>query len=388
MYKRILTISLLVIFVSIANAVTPSFRFIGDFWYDPFFYEPQYNMYSDAFNGSIMGGVKIDKFTIGLEIQNNYFSVTGQNTTNNLIGAWNITRASLLMYYKPVKWFELRTGMGGALLLSSFNYNNTGFISYVQGGLSFTLDNTFFPPWKYLSIAVVNRFDLFFPNNDSSIHAQYNNQLLPYYYGGIRLNFHPYFDWISLYIECGGMPWVYNSYPVSVKTGMFVWGAGISIDMTFPDLAKQLSKKRILYIEMHNEMRENNISKRNALIIDKIKTAKKGDTITFSNIIFYPDSDKIKEDSFPVLDTIASVLLKHPKIEIEIIGYTNSVGLPEEELKLSVNRAVQVAQYLSRHGIATQRMRVAGRGGITTQDKNIDEANRRVEILILKTSSK
>ena len=69
--------------------------------------------------------------------------------------------------------------------------------------------------------------------------------------------------------------------------------------------------------------------------IEELKEAKQGDVVTFSDIIFYPDIDTIKEASYPVLDRIAEVLNDRKEISINIEGYTNSTGDPKAELILS-----------------------------------------------------
>ena len=85
------------------------------------------------------------------------------------------------------------------------------------------------------------------------------------------------------------------------------------------------------------------------------------------------------------MDKIARVLKERNDIIIEIGGYTNATGNPEEELKLSVARAMKVALYLAKKGVAANRIKAAGYGALSLKHVAIVEANRRVEIKILKT---
>ena len=64
------------------------------------------------------------------------------------------------------------------------------------------------------------------------------------------------------------------------------------------------------------------------------------------NVIFYPDSDKIKADSFSELDKIADALKERSNIIVEIIGHTNDTNNPVPELALSKKRAEMVRNYL------------------------------------------
>lgn len=118
--------------------------------------------------------------------------------------------------------------------------------------------------------------------------------------------------------------------------------------------------------------------------IEELKKAKEGDIITFNNIIFYPNSDKIKSESLDVINEIATVLKERINIKIEIIGHTNDVNEPAGELELSKKRAQMVQQYLINLGINPNRMKAYGYGSLYTKTNTIEEANRKVEIKISK----
>lgn len=152
---------------------------------------------------------------------------------------------------------------------------------------------------------------------------------------------------------------------------------------------KSSNKKSFEYIEkdlMVNKeektTRKDNIE--NNEKIEELKRAKEGDIITFNNIIFFPDSDKIKPESLPLIQDIAKVLLERNDINIEIIGHTNDVNNPAGELELSKKRAQMVQKYLMDLGITAKRMKSYGYGSLYTKTNTIEESNRKVEIKITK----
>ena len=75
-----------------------------------------------------------------------------------------------------------------------------------------------------------------------------------------------------------------------------------------------------------------------------------GDTIRLvmpGNITFALDSDRIDRGFYPVLNSVAKVLVKFEKTEITVDGFTDSSGSFEYNQQLSERRAAQVGEYLS-----------------------------------------
>jgi len=365
------------------------FRLIADFWSNPFFYENKYKMYGVSINGSIMCGARIKKFTVGGEVFENYFSLTSQNKTNKLVGAWNIVRGTVNGYFTPIDWFELKWGIGGAWYSSSFDIDNTRIFGKDDGGISLVL-NAMFRPWKYIRLDIINSLDIFINQNSAT----------PYYIGGVRLGFYPFIEILTLYLEATGIPWVYNGDPVEIRSGMFLWGAGIALDISFPykfnyvkrDKTKKVrivKKEKVINIK-EEKMEEPKVLekieiKKGINKIEELRKARSGDVVIFSNIIFYPNSNDFKEESLPELDAIAGVLLERSDIKVEIRGHTNYTGDPRGELNLSKSRAGKVRRYMISKGVNPNRMKILGYGGLYTENENIVEANRRVEIKVLST---
>lgn len=105
----------------------------------------------------------------------------------------------------------------------------------------------------------------------------------------------------------------------------------------------------------------------------------------------YFDSGKatIKPESLPALKMLAQLIGEKPGDRFEIAGHTDSQGDENNNLKLSVQRAQAVIQWLSDNGSQVQGLTPAGYGETMPVAGNDTEAgralNRRVEVKILQT---
>jgi outer membrane protein OmpA-like peptidoglycan-associated protein len=89
------------------------------------------------------------------------------------------------------------------------------------------------------------------------------------------------------------------------------------------------------------------------------------------------------------LETIYSLLINAEEAKVSIVGYTDNVGNPDSNLRLSKDRAASVQNYLVNKGIPRNRFQlVDGRGDSNPVDTNDTAAgkanNRRCEIQLLK----
>lgn len=106
-------------------------------------------------------------------------------------------------------------------------------------------------------------------------------------------------------------------------------------------------------------------------------------------IHFEFDKDKIKPESFPILDAVAEILSQNPQVRIEVQGHTDGKGSAPYNKKLSDRRAAAVMKYLVAKGIDTSRLNSCGYGlERPVQTNKTDQGralNRRVQFVKITT---
>jgi outer membrane protein OmpA-like peptidoglycan-associated protein len=113
--------------------------------------------------------------------------------------------------------------------------------------------------------------------------------------------------------------------------------------------------------------------------------AKEGRSVIYG-IYFDFASDRIKEESEPVLAEIAQVLRENPTWNLNVEGHTDSIGGDTYNLDLSRRRSAAVKQALtSRYKIGLDRLQTSGFGASRPKDRNDTmegrARNRRVELV-------
>ena len=113
--------------------------------------------------------------------------------------------------------------------------------------------------------------------------------------------------------------------------------------------------------------------------------AKEGRSIIYG-IYFDFASDRIKEESEPVLSEIAQVLRANPTWNLNVEGHTDSIGGDTYNLDLSRRRSASVKQALTtRYKIDLNRLQTSGYGASRPKDRNDTmegrARNRRVELV-------
>ncbi len=108
--------------------------------------------------------------------------------------------------------------------------------------------------------------------------------------------------------------------------------------------------------------------------------------VALPQVQFEQSSYILLPQSFPELDKLVHTLQANPEWRIELIGHTDNVGDPRINQTLSEYRARVVMNYLTRHGIAENRLSAKGYGGSRPVADNATEAdrakNRRVEFVL------
>lgn len=116
------------------------------------------------------------------------------------------------------------------------------------------------------------------------------------------------------------------------------------------------------------------------------KQTERGMVVTLGDVLFDTGSATLRRSSGNNLDRLASFLEQYPDHRVLIEGHTDNVGSKDSNQKLSLRRAEAVKLHLTRSGVASQRLTVAGLGlqrAIASNDTAAGrQQNRRVEVVI------
>ncbi len=109
--------------------------------------------------------------------------------------------------------------------------------------------------------------------------------------------------------------------------------------------------------------------------------------IVLNNIFFETGSSSLLPTSQNELNRLYDLLVANPSMVIQINGHTDNVGQPEDNQKLSEERAKAVYQYLSSKGIDEKRLSYKGFGASRPVAENDSvegrRKNRRTEFVII-----
>jgi OOP family OmpA-OmpF porin len=111
------------------------------------------------------------------------------------------------------------------------------------------------------------------------------------------------------------------------------------------------------------------------------------DVIQLPGVNFGSSSDLLLPGTEAVLENAAATLNKHPTLQIEVAGHTDSDGPADANYGLSERRAKTVRDYLIRFGVDAKRLTVQGYGESQPISENETirgrATNRRVELRIV-----
>ncbi|HUL94822.1 MAG TPA: OmpA family protein [Usitatibacter sp.] len=111
----------------------------------------------------------------------------------------------------------------------------------------------------------------------------------------------------------------------------------------------------------------------------------KGGHARIYGILFDLDSDRLRDDSVPALQSIAQLARENPSWRFVIEGHTDSTGGDAHNQPLSERRAAAVKAWLVKAGIAAQRLEPKGFGAtrpVASNDTGMGRSqNRRVELV-------
>lgn len=121
---------------------------------------------------------------------------------------------------------------------------------------------------------------------------------------------------------------------------------------------------------------------------DKTKMVDKTTWFDFDRLLFETGKSTLKPESQEQVKNIAEIMKAFPVVEIKLGGYTDNVGDPKANLKLSGDRANAVMTELVKLGVAANRMKAEGYGDqhpVASNDTEEGRAqNRRIAIRVTK----
>jgi outer membrane protein OmpA-like peptidoglycan-associated protein len=121
-----------------------------------------------------------------------------------------------------------------------------------------------------------------------------------------------------------------------------------------------------------------------------INIARRGDAMVLNanNAVLF-DGNALSNGGNNMLARLAVVLRRYDHTAINVAGYTDTVGAPDQNLAVSQKRARLVADTLGKFGVAAARLTAQGYGETNlkfrTGDDVKDPRNRRIEIRVTPT---
>ena len=110
-------------------------------------------------------------------------------------------------------------------------------------------------------------------------------------------------------------------------------------------------------------------------------------SVILKNVFFDTKKTDLKPESITELDNVVRLMNENPNMKILISGYTDNVGKPADNLKLSIGRATSVVNYLVSKGVNNNRLSSKGFGAENPiADNNTEQGralNRRTELSVV-----
>jgi outer membrane protein OmpA-like peptidoglycan-associated protein len=103
-----------------------------------------------------------------------------------------------------------------------------------------------------------------------------------------------------------------------------------------------------------------------------------------ATVLFAPNSTELSEDAEARLDLLAKTLRSQtPPRNVIVEGYTDDAGTEATNVRVSQERAREVARYLERKGVAAERIATRGMGAVQAATERGRANGRRVDVTIL-----
>ncbi|MCL2761706.1 MAG: OmpA family protein [Treponema sp.] len=168
-----------------------------------------------------------------------------------------------------------------------------------------------------------------------------------------------------------------------------VWGLGVMAGIRF-------SPKKPEAVERPTRERDTrSLAARIAAIFGErdiqdttVEVTDEGIRVSFQNIQFLPDSAELQDSELPKINEMAEILRSLPGVRIQIAGHTALADTEESRMRVSLERATGIADYLvGLEAISADNITTVGYGADRPIADNATPegmaANRRIEITIL-----
>ena len=123
-------------------------------------------------------------------------------------------------------------------------------------------------------------------------------------------------------------------------------------------------------------------------VIRNIILTPAGEAIRLNSLNFAQGKAQIAPESFSELDEVVEMMRDNERIIIQLEGHTDNLGNQKANMKLSEDRVEAVKKYITKKGIAKDRIKTKAFGGSQPLGNEMTQEaralNRRVEMRILK----
>lgn len=102
--------------------------------------------------------------------------------------------------------------------------------------------------------------------------------------------------------------------------------------------------------------------------------------LSFLNYDF--DQSNVFDRQIPILDSIVPILNENKEINMQIIGHTCKIGNKDINMRIGLQRAEAVKNYLISKGISVERIKIDSKGEMQPKSDN-QKDNRRIEFILL-----
>jgi outer membrane protein OmpA-like peptidoglycan-associated protein len=148
---------------------------------------------------------------------------------------------------------------------------------------------------------------------------------------------------------------------------------------------RQMAEQRRQQAEQQSAQLRSQLQQQLNQVLQTRNTAR-GLIVNMSDVLFDFNKYTLKPDAQLKLAKVAGILLAHPDLKVKVEGYTDNIGTPEYNLKLSSQRADTVRSFLVQQGVPSENVTAQGFGMANPVAPNSTPAgrqqNRRVDMVV------